>query len=67
MGMSAQEKRKKAQSSSSGLLQKCTGTLLLLLLWSALLKGSHTQGFLHQKVRLDIICSLGFFKMHGFN
>lgn len=48
MGMSAQEQiQKKAQSSFTGLLQKCMGTLPLVLLWSDLLKGSHTQGFLH--------------------
>lgn len=47
-GMSAQERReKKAQSGFTGLLQICMGTLPLLLLWSALLKGSHTQDFLH--------------------
>lgn len=47
MGMSAQEQaEKKAQSSFTGLLRKCMGILPLLLLWSALLKGSHTQGFL---------------------
>lgn len=65
-GTGSKNMGKKAQSHPTDCLQKFMGTLPLLFAWSALLKQSHVQGFVHWKTCLDITYTLGFFKMHRY-